>query len=148
MGLFGKKKKEENRQKDSDKVEKKTIAKKSVKASADDNKKKKAKSKKNEPLFISETADVAYRFIVKPWITEKTQNLIADNKYVFKVRQKTKKESVKEAIEKLYGVDVEKVNMVNIPSKKKRFGRVVGKRSALRKAVVTVKKGQKIEIFE
>ncbi|HFC36212.1 MAG TPA: 50S ribosomal protein L23 [Candidatus Moranbacteria bacterium] len=148
MGLFGKKKKEENQQKDSDKVEKKTIAKKSVKSSADDNKKKKAKSKKNEPLFISETADVAYRFIVKPWITEKTQNLIADNKYVFKVRQKTKKESVKEAIEKLYGVDVEKVNMVNIPSKKKRFGRVVGKRSALRKAVVTVKKGQKIEIFE
>ena len=66
MGLFGKKKKKEDQQKDSDKVEKKTIAKKSVKSPADGNEKKKAKSKKNEPLFISETADIAYRFIVKP----------------------------------------------------------------------------------
>ncbi len=139
MGLFGKKKKDSDKAVEEKKVVKKKVAtKKSV---------KKSDKKKSKP-FISENAEMAYRLVVQPWVTEKTQNLSADNKYVFKVRFGAEKGKVKEAIENLYNIEVEKVNIVNIPPKKKRFGRIVGKRSAIKKAIVTVKRGQKIEIFE
>ncbi|HFC76689.1 MAG TPA: 50S ribosomal protein L23 [Candidatus Moranbacteria bacterium] len=91
---------------------------------------------------------MAYRFILRPWITEKTQGLMSENKYVFKLRLKTTKSQVKSAVEKLYNVEVDKINIVNIPQKKRRFGRVIGKKSAIKKAIVTLKKGHKIEIFE
>ncbi|MDY0302396.1 MAG: 50S ribosomal protein L23 [Candidatus Moranbacteria bacterium] len=86
--------------------------------------------------------------MVKPWITEKTQELMTTDKYVFRLRAKTTKREAKVAIEKLYNVKVIGVNIVNIPSKKRRFGRYTGMKSAVRKAIVTLKKGDKIEIFE
>jgi large subunit ribosomal protein L23 len=70
------------------------------------------------------------------------------DKYVFRLRAKTTKREAKVAIEKLYNVKVIGVNIVNIPSKKRRFGRYTGMKSAVRKAIVTLKKGDKIEIFE
>jgi len=93
-------------------------------------------------------AQMAYKFIIKPWITEKTQELMASNKYVFRLRKKTTKKEAKIAIEKLYDVRVESVNMINVPSKARRFGRYTGTKSAVRKAIATLKKGDKIEIFE
>lgn len=93
-------------------------------------------------------AQMAYDFIIKPWITEKAQELMSANKYVFKLKAKTTKREAKVAVERLYNVRVEDVNIINIPSKKRRFGRNQGMKSAVRKAVVTLKEGDKIEIFE
>ena len=73
---------------------------------------------------------------------------MSGDKYVFKVRKDAGKIQAKKAIEKLYGVEVEKINIVNIPQKKRRFGRIVGKNSAVKKAIATLKKGNKIEFFE
>ena len=134
MGLFDKKE-----------LDKKEEKKPTVKSSAvvEDDKKSVA------PAFVTqEGAGLAYKFIVKPWITEKTQELMTTDKYVFRLRAKTTKREAKVAIEKLYNVKVIGVNIVNIPSKKRRFGRYTGMKSAVRKAIVTLKKGDKIEIFE
>jgi len=134
MGLFDKKELDK-------KEEKKPIVKSS--AVVEDDKKSVA------PAFVTqEGAGLAYKFIVKPWITEKTQELMTTDKYVFRLRAKTTKREAKVAIEKLYNVKVIGVNIVNIPSKKRRFGRYTGMKSAVRKAIVTLKKGDKIEIFE
>lgn len=134
MGLFDKKELDK-------KEEKKPIVKSSAVVEAD--------KKSSSPAVVTqEGAGLAYKFIVKPWITEKTQELMTTDKYVFRLRAKTTKREAKVAIEKLYNVKVIGVNIVNIPSKKRRFGRYAGMKSAVRKAIVTLKKGDKIEIFE
>lgn len=92
--------------------------------------------------------DLAYKFVERPIMTEKTHELISADKYVFKLRPGTSKNQAKKAIEKLYGVKVEKVNIVNIGAKKRRFGRIVGSKSAVKKAIITLKSGNKIEFFE
>lgn len=145
MGLFNKKSKEENVTEDSAKEEKVSAEKKVAKKSS----KKAVKKVKAEKVNAYEgDGQMAYKFIVKPWITEKTQELMSNNKYVFRLRAKTTKREAKVAVENLYGVKVASVNLVNIPEKKRRFGRFAGMKSAVRKAIVTLKKGNKIEIFE
>jgi len=136
MGLFGNKK-------DSVKSNDHGASKTDVKEE------KKEKGEKNDKVLQQNSdGSLAYEFIVKPWITEKTHELMADDKYVFKIRQKTTKFQVKKAVENLYEVEVKKVNIVNIHQKKRRFGRIMGKKSAIKKAIVTLKEGNKIEIFE
>jgi len=142
MGLF-------NTKKEDDIVEAKAVKEEKSLAVEKDAKKadKKVVATKNV-VDIPNDGQMAYDFIVKPWITEKAQELMASNKYIFRLRAKTTKREAKVAVERLYNVRVESVNMINIPSKKKRFGRSMGMKSAVRKAVVTLKKGDKIEIFE
>jgi large subunit ribosomal protein L23 len=144
MGLFNKKKEDEVAEeisKEVDVLETKEESTKSPKKST-----KKTATKK-EATYQGD-GQMAYKFIIKPWITEKAQELMGNNKYVFKLRAKTTKREAKVAVEKLYDVKVESVNIINIPQKKRRFGRFVGKKSAIRKGIVTLKKGDKIEIFE
>lgn len=106
--------------------------------------KKKTVAKKKIEL---KNIDVAYAVLVEPWITEKTHSAIAQNKYTFKVTRDSNKKQVKKAIEGLYGVIVEKVSVVNIAAKKRNFGRHTSLTSAFKKATVTIKQGQSIEIF-
>ena len=89
------------------------------------------------------------RIIVAPLLTEKAA-IIRDeeNKYVFKVEKKANKFTIKEAIEKKFNVTVEKVNIVNVTGKVKRRGRFVGKRADWKKAIVTLKQGENIPVFE
>lgn len=134
MGLFEKKEAEK-------KEEKKPIVKSPAVVKAD-------KESSASSIVAQEGAGLAYKFIIKPWITEKTQEMMTTDKYVFRLRAKVTKREAKVAIEKLYNVKVIGVNIVNIPSKKRRFGRYTGMKSAVRKAIVTLKKGDKIEIFE
>jgi large subunit ribosomal protein L23 len=149
MGLFNKKKEEESKKEGA--LPKKTQEVKSLDdKSGADNKKDSSVNKENESKkVLSENMDgtLAYDYITRPWVTEKTHELISNNKYVFKIRFKTNKYQIRKAVEKLYGVTVEKVNIVNIPSKKRRFGRVICKKSAIKKAIVTLKEGDKIEVF-
>jgi large subunit ribosomal protein L23 len=86
--------------------------------------------------------------IIKPVVTEKSMNLLADNTYTFIVDKKANKTEVKNAIEKLFEVKVEKVNTMNIKGKPKRVGRFEGNRPNRKKAVVTLKPGHKIRLFD
>jgi len=87
--------------------------------------------------------------IKRPVITEKTSDLMAENKYVFEVDMRSNKTEIKEAIESIFGVKVKKVNTVKMPAKPKRYGRYFGYKSAWKKAVVTLTEDSKaIEFFE
>lgn len=86
--------------------------------------------------------------IIKPVVTEKSMDLLADNKYTFIVDKKANKTEIKSAIEHIFKVDVEKVYTMNIKGKPKRMGRFEGKRPDRKKAIVALKAGQKIRLFE
>ena len=84
--------------------------------------------------------------IKKPWITEKATAGVLANQYIFLVHRDAAKPEVKKAIHALYKVDVVAVNMVNRPAKTKRFGgNRKGVKEGYRKAIVTIKAGQKID---
>ena len=86
--------------------------------------------------------------IVRPIITEKTMRYMDENNVVtFEVKKGTNKVLVKQAVEKIFGVDVENVNIVNVKPKENRMGRYVGKTKAVRKAYVKIAKGQDIDLF-
>ncbi len=85
--------------------------------------------------------------IVRPLITEKTMKLQAeDNKVTFEVARSANKTQVKQAVEEIFKVKVEKVNIVNVRPRTKRMGRYVGQTSAVRKAIVKLAEGNSIEL--
>jgi large subunit ribosomal protein L23 len=90
-----------------------------------------------------------FEVIKRPLVTEKT-TLEKDSKNIiaFEVNKDANKIEVKEAVEKLFKVEVIDVNTVNVAGKRKRFGRNVGKRSDWKKAYVTLKEGSKVDFFE
>jgi len=109
---------------------------------------KKASTPKKDNIEACEHSDIAYRVLMEPWITEKTHKAIAENKYTFKVIRGATKKQVKLAIEGMYKVKVEKITVVNVKSKKKAYGRHEGTKAGFKKATVTLKKGDKIELFQ
>jgi len=88
------------------------------------------------------------QIIVKPVITEKATALVEKGKYSFRVSLEATRLEVKKAIEKIYKVKVLKVNFIMVKSRKRRRGRVSGFSARWKKAIVTLKKGDKIEVFE
>lgn len=86
--------------------------------------------------------------IIKPVITEKSMNLQVDNKYTFIVDKKANKTEIKNAIESIFSVKVEKVYTMNVKGKPKRLGKFEGKRPDRKKAIVALKSGHKIKMFE
>ena len=90
-----------------------------------------------------------YDVIKKPLVTEKTTiEKDAHNIIAFQVHPDANKIEIKEAVEKLFKVEVEDVNTVNVAGKVKRVGRHIGKRSNWKKAYVTLKKGSSVDFFE
>ena len=91
-----------------------------------------------------------YDVILKPVITEKSMDLMADKKYTFLVHPEANKTQIKEAVEKMFeGTKVKSVNTINSDGKKKRRGMVVGKTAKSKKAIVALTEDSKdIEIFE
>ncbi|KPU26760.1 50S ribosomal protein L23 [Caloranaerobacter sp. TR13] len=87
--------------------------------------------------------------IIKPIITEKSMNDMAEGKYTFVVDKRANKTEIKNAIEQIFGVKVEKVNTMNMKGKVKRMGIHVGRRPNWKKAIVTLTSDSKgIEFFE
>jgi len=86
--------------------------------------------------------------IIKPVVTEKSMNLLADNKYTFVVDKKSNKTEIKNAIEDIFKVKVDKVSTMIIKGKPKRMGKFEGRTSDRKKAIVSLKAGQKIKLFE
>ena len=86
--------------------------------------------------------------ILRPVISERTMDLMQENKYTFEVDIKATKPQIREAVEQVFNVDVVKVNTMRVTGKVRRMGRSEGKRPDWKKAIVTVKEGQRIELFE
>lgn len=87
-----------------------------------------------------------YDVIVRPVITEKSTRASEQNKVTFRISPTADKVQVKKAVEALFGVEVVKVNTIAIKGKEKRFRGTPGVRSDIRKAVVTLKDGQSIDL--
>ena len=87
-----------------------------------------------------------YDTILAPVITEKATLLSEHNKVVFRVAQDASKDEIAAAVEELFKVKVTKVNTLNVKGKTKRFRGIVGRRSDVKKAVVTLAEGQSIVI--
>ncbi len=84
----------------------------------------------------------------KPLITEKSMDLVEDNKYTFIVDLKSNKIEIKKAVEELFKVKVEKVNTMRYKGRMTRVRGRLGYTQDYKKAIVTLKQGDKIEIFE
>jgi len=91
----------------------------------------------------------AYDIILKPVISEKSMADVQDRKYTFKVAVNANKTQVKMAVEEIFGVDVDKVNIMNVNGKVKKMGKNIGRTAASKKAIVTLKeKSKQIEFFQ
>ena len=156
MALFGNKKTEDSLKKIAPKEMKAVAAKKSVS-------KKEEAAVSMQDLYSGADSKVvkggvtikkevkannAYRFLVKPLVTEKATNLVALNKYVFVVSKDANKIEVAKAIEAIYGVKPLKVNISNVKGKKVARGKIRGQRKDWSKAIVTLAAGQTIKIYE
>jgi large subunit ribosomal protein L23 len=98
----------------------------------------KAAAKEKKPVFS---------VLKKPRITEKASALDDYGQYVFEVYPRANKAQIKRAVESLYNVNVEKVRIIVIPPRPRRLGRTMGMKSGFKKAVVTLRKGEKIELM-
>ena len=86
--------------------------------------------------------------LIRPIITEKTTLLMQENKYTFQVPLNANKVEIRKAVESIFNVKVEKVATIRVLGKTKRMGRTMGKRSDYKKAIVTLKAGETMELFE
>ena len=86
--------------------------------------------------------------LIRPLITEKTNAGMQDNKYTFIVPLTANKVEIRQAVESIFKVKVLDVNTVRVMGKIKRMGKYSGKRPDVKKAIVKVAPGQRIEFFE
>jgi large subunit ribosomal protein L23 len=91
-----------------------------------------------------------YKIVIQPVDTEKTRYMAELGKYTFKVAPGANKHQVKRAIESIFEVQVESVNVINVPAKigRRRGRRRVGRNSGWKKALVTLAEGQRLDVFE
>ena len=89
-----------------------------------------------------------YQVLQRPLITEKNSQLQILGKYAFEVADEANKNQIKRAVEKAFNVNVVSVNIIRLPSKQRRLGRHQVLTSPWKKAIVTLKPGDKIELFE
>jgi len=89
-----------------------------------------------------------HHILISPVVSEKSYSLIEDNKYSFRVHPKAHKTQIRQAVEELFDVKVEGVNVVQVRAKPKRRGFHRGKKPGWKKAIVQLREGETIEIFE
>ena len=86
--------------------------------------------------------------LIKPIVTEKSTALMEERKYTLRVPLSATKIQIRQAVEQIFKVKVQAVNTMRYEGKMKRLGRTQGRRSDWKKAVVTLKPGETIELFE
>lgn len=128
------------------------VAEKKVKTAKPKNekteKRKDTKTKIEKIKTRKEDTKEAHRVLVRPIISEKAADLSADGQYVFEVFPQATKPEIRKAVKNVYGVLPVKVRIINASGKEVRFGRNIGKLKNKKKTIVTLKKGDKIEIYE
>lgn len=90
----------------------------------------------------------AQDIILKPVITEDSMERLANGKYTFEVATDANKVEIAKAVEKLFDVQVAKVNTISVKGKQKRMGKYLGYRPDRKKAIVTLKGDKTIEFFD
>ncbi len=146
MGLFSKKNTDDKKEAD-----KKSVKKDDVKKTVKKVKEEKVVKTTKKPVAKKATArpsGYAYRVLIKPIISEKATMGTSLNKYVFEISAKSNKIEVKKAIEEIYGVVPASINVLNQRGKTVRSGRKFGRTKDIKKAVVTLKKGDSIKLYE
>jgi large subunit ribosomal protein L23 len=123
---------------------KKTAKKSSVKSLEQEAK----KSEKPKVKTKKEDTKESHRILIRPIISEKATDLTANGQYVFEVFPRATKPEIGKAVKNVYGVTPVKVRIINSAGKEVRFGRDTGKLKNKKKAIVTLRKGDKIEIYE
>ena len=88
------------------------------------------------------------QILIAPVVSEKSYSLIEENKYSFRVHERAHKTQIRQAVEELFDVKVERVNVMKVQAKPKRRGLHRGTRPGWKKAVVQLRAGDTIEIFE
>lgn len=88
------------------------------------------------------------QILIAPVVSEKSYSLITDRKYTFRVHPDAHKTQIRQAVEAAFDVEVASVNIVKVQSKPKRRGYTAGRRPGWKKAIVELKEGHEIEIFE
>ena len=86
--------------------------------------------------------------LIAPVVSEKSYSLINVRKYTFRVHPDAHKTQIRQAVEELFEVEVASVNVATVKSKPKRRGQTAGRRPGWKKAIVELKEGHEIEIFE
>jgi large subunit ribosomal protein L23 len=151
MGIFSKKNKD-------DKADKKEVKEVAAKKAVVKEEKPKAKpvpkekatkkvAKTTKPV-VTKGSGEAYRVLLRPIISEKATLGASLNKYVFEVATSTNKVEIKKAISEIYGVVPASINILNKRGKNVRRGRHWGTTRSVKKAVVTLKKGDSIKLYE
>lgn len=107
--------------------------------------KEKVEVVKRPPVKKKDLREI-YKILKEPHISEKATVLTDQNKYVFKIMPRANKVETKKAVENLYGVRVKGVNIVNVHRKRRVLRGVEGFKTGYKKAIVTLEKGEKIEI--
>jgi large subunit ribosomal protein L23 len=93
--------------------------------------------------------DSIYTVIKRPLFTEKGSNLKeTENKLLIEVSRDANKMEIKKALEEIFKVKVEKISTIRVRGKWKRYGRSVGRRPDRKKALITLKKGEKLDFIE
>jgi large subunit ribosomal protein L23 len=91
---------------------------------------------------------LANRVLLAPRITEKSFVLSERGEYTFRIGLSATKGEVKRSVEEVYGVHVEAVHTITVPSRKRAFGRTIGMQAKVKKAIVKLRKGETIEMFK
>ena len=86
--------------------------------------------------------------LIAPVVSEKSYSLIEGNKYSFRVHSKAHKTQIRQAVEQLFDVHVKSVNVIKVNPKPKRRGLSSGTKKGWKKAIVELREGERIEIFE
>jgi large subunit ribosomal protein L23 len=152
MGLFSKKTKDSASS--ADKEEKKLVKTGEVKVEKKAEKEKKEKTEMVERKVEKSSKEKkhasaeAQKILIRPLMTEKSTFLGAENKYVFEVSGRANKTEIAKAIHGIYQVKPIKINIINSFGKKIRTNRGAGKTKDWKKAIVTLKAGEKIEVYE
>ncbi|XLQ20315.1 MAG: 50S ribosomal protein L23 [Candidatus Moraniibacteriota bacterium] len=131
MGIFGNKKED-------------------IKEGVSTEKKVEKTSKKKDKSSAKDVASTssAYGTIVAPIVTEKSHAMASEGKYTFRVEKTATKKDVKRVVQEMYKVDVENVNMIVVKPKRRTVKYDRGYQKLYKKAIVTVKEGQHIAVFE
>lgn len=109
---------------------------------------KAAKVAKAEAVEIKDKTGKASNVLIRPILTEKGTFLESNGQYLFEVANNATKPEVRKAIKRLYGVMAEKVNIMNVRGKQVRFGRFEGAQKSWKKAMVSLVKGEKIDLYK
>lgn len=140
MGFF-------NRKKDEAKDAKKSNAPKAEKAKAEAKAEEPKKEAPKDVAAAPRETGAAYRVLVRPIVTEKTTRLGRDNQYAFEVAMTANKLEIRKAVKAVYGVTPADVRVMRIFGKPVRSRAGMSRRSTWRKAIVTLKKGDRIDQF-